>query len=114
MSFKENSKFVLLEDQESKDNDGELNEFHYKGGIKMQKIRIGGGGIEKNEYREHDNKVVPFSLAYHDDEMQERYNKYKGGKDIEVVPDDLYDKLFFSVANEVNKNNNRKTLKKLK
>jgi len=97
--FKENSKFILLEDTDSQNNESnESNEFHYNGGIKIQ------GGAE------HANKVVPFSLAY---QSSPEYERQTGGQDIQVVPDELYNKLFFSVANEVNKTH-RKTLKKIK
>jgi hypothetical protein len=105
MSFEENSKFVLLENE--KDSVGnepnQINETHYKGGIKFQTI---GGN------REHENRVVPFSLAFQSSTENERY---QGGyhHDIQVLPEELHNKLFFSVANEMNSTkNNRKTLKK--
>jgi hypothetical protein len=112
MSFKENSKFVLL--QNENDSVGnETDEYHYKGGIKFQTNKIGGSNnIENNEYREHENKVVPFSLAFQYSSENERYQG--GYNDIQVLPEELHNKLFFSIANEIKSTikNKRKTLKK--
>ena len=123
-SFKENSKFTLLED--SPDSDSSVAEFHYKGGIGIHSHMIeydkrkkgtgtggGGGCIEKHEYREHVNKAVPFSLAYQHSTEKTRFEG-GGNTSIEVMPENMYNKLFFSVAHEINDKGNRKTIKKLK
>jgi hypothetical protein len=67
------------------------------------------GSLEKHEYKEHENKVVPFSLFY------DRPNQIRsvGGdqNDVPVISEEMHNKLFFSVANEINENGNRKTRK---
>jgi hypothetical protein len=116
----QNSKFVLLE--ENLNDSNELKEFHYKGGIVIQNDMLnydkkngqiyGGASVEKNQYKEYENKVVPFALAYnsHNDTIR------VGGGIIpdQVIPEEIHNKLFFSVAHEINHNGNKKTMKKLK
>jgi len=67
------------------------------------------GSLEKHEYTEHENKVVPFSLFYD----QPNQIRSVGGdqNDISVISEDMHNKLFFSVASEINENGNRKTRK---
>ena len=101
----------------------ETNETHYSGGIKIvEKMRAydennqHAGSLEKHEYKEHEEKVVPFSLFY------ERPSKIRcvGGitnnddndnDDVPVISENMHDKLFYSVSQEINEKGNRKTRK---
>jgi hypothetical protein len=130
--FSENSKFVLMDHspstpEEVENSANSINEFHYTGGIgiigEMQEyeknmnmggMNMGGmrdGVIEKHEYKEFETKAVPFSLAY----LPPKKRRLVGPShdDVKVMPEDLYNKLFFSVAHEVNEKGNRKTMKKM-
>uniref|UniRef100_A0A6C0HZ92 Uncharacterized protein n=1 Tax=viral metagenome TaxID=1070528 RepID=A0A6C0HZ92_9ZZZZ len=122
---KPKTKFILLEEnQKSENGDNLLNEFHYKGGIAIQNDMLsydqhngklyGGGEVssEKHEYKEFENKIIPLSLAY-----TPNIDNLRGGDELipdQVISEDMYNKLFFSVANEVNEKGNKKTMKKLK
>ena len=124
------SRFALLQNT----NDDNADEIHYKGGLAIRNDMIDheknkmqrGGSIEKHEYNEYENKVVPFSLAYNSspDIIREGGDGTSSITDIEVIPEDIHNKLFFSVAREINEKGNekgnkinggkRKTIKKLK
>jgi hypothetical protein len=94
-----NSKFALLDTKSNETSEQTINEFHYKGGIGI--ATINGG----------ENKVIPFSLAYSSKPNQTR--GVHDNSEPKVVPEDLFNKLFFSVADEVNEKGKRKTMKKL-
>jgi hypothetical protein len=97
--------------------DSQIEEIHYKGGIKIsQNMRDhekmhGGSSIEKHEYKEYENKVIPISLVYEKPSSQ----RFNGGinekEEIKMMPEEIYNKLFYSVANEINSKGNRKTIK---
>ena len=110
------TEFALINSQE--DNNSTDNENHYKGGIKIsQNMRehekiSGGSTIEKHEYKEYENKVVPMSLVYEKPSRQRFAGGINEKEDIKMMPEENYNKLFYSVANEINSKGNRKTMKK--
>lgn len=114
-SIDKTSEFVLINSQEENSSD---NEIHYKGGIKIsQNMRehekiSGGSNVEKHEYKEYENKVIPISLVYEKPSRQRLTGGINEKEEVKMMPEEKYNKLFYSVANEINSKGNRKTMKK--
>jgi len=117
-SIGERSKFSLISNNDEKHD---VNEFHYRGGVGIKhgmqqhnntdKI-TGGGSIENREYNEYENKAIPHSLLYEMHNEQRLVGGANETDNIQVIPEDMHNKLFFSVAHEINAKGNRKTSKK--
>jgi hypothetical protein len=101
----------------------DTNENHYTGGVgiaekmreyvKNEKQKAGSSSldsVEKHEYTQYNNKVIPFSLYF---ENPDKMRLIKGGEihedNPQVMPEEMYNKLFFSVANEIDSNGNDMT-----
>ena len=86
------TEFSLINSQE--DNNSTDNEIHYKGGVKIsQNMRehekiSGGSTIEKHEYKEYENKVVPMSLVYEKPSRQRFAGGINEKEDIKMMPED--------------------------
>jgi len=98
--------------------DDSQEETHYRGGIKIsQNMRdhekiSGGSTIEKHEYKEYENKVIPISLIHEKPKQYRLVGGINDKEEVKMMPEEKYNKLFYSVANEINSKGNRKTMKK--
>ena len=112
-SLDKTSEFSLVDSND----DSQVQEIHYKGGIKIsQNMRdhekiTGGSSIEKHEYKEYENKVIPISLLYEKPSSQRFAGGINDNEEIKMMPEEKYNKLFYSVANEINSKGKRKTIK---
>lgn len=111
------TEFALINSQEDNSSQQEI---HYKGGVKIsQNMRdhekiTGGSSIEKHEYKEYENKVIPISLLYEKPKQYRLAGGINEKEEIKMMPEEKYNKLFYSVANEINSKGNRKTIKNRK
>lgn len=124
----ENAKFTLIDGellQENNDssqsggNESQVNDFSYRGGISIRPYLVANdkskSGIEHSEYKNYEDYVVPLSLWMGGSTETYRYAGEPTEKDVNigVIPNDLFDRLFYSVGQE-SENGRRKTVRRLR
>ena len=69
--------------------------------MRQQKAGANSSSLEKHEYTKYENNVVPFSLYFESpDKMRLLGGDSTNENEVKTIPENLFNKLFFSVANE--------------